>query len=80
MILGMVHFPEVQKKIQEEIQRVVGDDRLPGLEDKPNMPYCQAVLLELSRYFTPGPLAGPRVTTSDCTYRGYFIPKGTMVS
>lgn len=77
--MAMVNFPEVQKKIQEEIQRVVGKDRLPGLEDRNKMPYTMAVELELYRYFTPVGVAGPRNTTQDCTYNGYSIPKGTMV-
>ncbi|XP_071118874.1 cytochrome P450 2B9-like [Haliotis cracherodii] len=78
-LMAMVNFPEVQKKIQEEIQRVVGKDRLPGLEDRNKMPYTRAVELELYRYFTPVGTPGPRNTTQDCTYNGYSIPKGTMV-
>ncbi|XP_046557774.1 cytochrome P450 2C28-like [Haliotis rubra] len=52
-LAAMVNFPEVQKKIQEEIQRVVGKDRLPGLEDRNKMPYTRAVELESHRYYTP---------------------------
>ncbi|XP_046547613.1 cytochrome P450 2C70-like [Haliotis rubra] len=75
----MVNFPEVQKKIQEEIQRVVGKDRLPGLEDRNKMPYSSAMELEFYRYYTPAGAAGPRNTTQDCGYKGYSIPKGTKV-
>ncbi|XP_046547616.1 cytochrome P450 2D14-like [Haliotis rubra] len=78
-LAAMVNFPEVQKKIQEEIQRVVGKDRLPGLEDRNKMPYSRAVELELYRYYTPIGAAGPRTTTQDCSYKGYSIPKGTKV-
>ncbi|XP_046550285.1 cytochrome P450 2C31-like [Haliotis rubra] len=78
-LAAMVNFPEVQKKIQEEIQRVVGKGRLPGLEDRNKMPYTRAVELESHRYYTPVSLPGPRNTTQDCTYNGYRIPKGTMV-
>ncbi|XP_067655108.1 cytochrome P450 2C30-like isoform X2 [Haliotis asinina] len=78
-LAAMVNFPKVQKNIQEEIQRVVGKDRLPDLEDRNKMPYTRAVELELYRYFTPVGTPGPRHTTQDCTYKGYSIPKGTMV-
>ncbi|XP_046562296.1 cytochrome P450 2C30-like [Haliotis rubra] len=79
-LAAMVNFPKVQKKIQEEIQRVVGKDRLPDLEDRNKMPYTRAVELELYRYFTPAGTPGPRHSTQDCTYKGYCIPKGTMVT
>ncbi|XP_046550255.1 cytochrome P450 2C15-like [Haliotis rubra] len=78
-LAAMVNFPEVQKKIQEEIQRVVGKDRLPGLEDRNKMPYSKAVELELYRYYTPIGTPGPRNTTQDCSFKGYSIPKGTRV-
>ncbi|XP_067678545.1 cytochrome P450 2B19-like [Haliotis asinina] len=76
-LAAMVNFPGVQKKIQEEIQRVVGKDRLPGLDDRDKMPYTRAAELELYRYYTPAGLPGPRNTTQDCSYKGYSIPKGT---
>jgi cytochrome P450 len=34
-MLYMIEYPEVQKKIQDEIDAVVGRDRLPSWEDKP---------------------------------------------
>ncbi|XP_046556687.1 cytochrome P450 2C28-like [Haliotis rubra] len=57
-LAAMVNFPEVQKKIEEEIQRVVGKDRLPGFEDRNKMPYSKAVELEIYRYYTPVGAAG----------------------
>jgi len=43
----MTAFPEVQKKAQEELDRVVGSDRLPTLEDLENLPYVDALLKEV---------------------------------
>jgi len=40
-ILYMLRYPEVQRKVQEELDRVVGKDRLPIMEDKPNLPYTE---------------------------------------
>ncbi len=77
--MALVHYPDVQKRIQEEIERVVGDERLPGLEDRAEMPYSHAAMLETFRYFSTVPLPGPRCTTADVIYKGYTIPKRTMV-
>ena len=42
-------YPVVQKKAQEELDRVVGRDRLPAVEDEPNLPYCRAIIKEVRR-------------------------------
>ena len=33
-------YPQIQKRAQEELDRVVGRDRLPTVEDEPSLPYC----------------------------------------
>lgn len=40
-------YPEIQKKAQEELDRVIGRDRLPGIEDEKNLPYCHAIVKEV---------------------------------
>ncbi|KAI6042049.1 cytochrome P450 [Pisolithus marmoratus] len=55
-LLAMVLHPDVQRKAQEEIDRVVGVDRLPDFSDRPNLPYIEAVLLETIRWVPVGPL------------------------
>lgn len=47
--LAMVMNPEVIKKAQEEIDRVVGHDRLPSFSDRPNLPYVEALCKEVLR-------------------------------
>ena len=54
--LAMVRYPEVQKKAQEEIDRVVGPDRLPTLADRDNLPYMKALCTEVLRWIPVGPL------------------------
>jgi hypothetical protein len=49
MILSLVAFPQTQKKAHEEIDRVIGQDRAPRLEDFDNLPYCQALINEVHR-------------------------------
>lgn len=48
-VLAMMQFPEVQRRAQEEIDRVVGTDRLPTFADRPYLPYVEAVLKETLR-------------------------------
>lgn len=48
----MTLYPEVYKRLQEEIDRVVGYGRLPSYSDRPNLPYVEAVLKETLRWET----------------------------
>ena len=48
--LYMVRYPEVQQKIQEELDHVVGVNRSPLTTDKPNLPYTEAVIMEIQRH------------------------------
>lgn len=48
-ILAMVIHQDVFKKVQEEIDRVVGQDRLPDVQDKDSLPYFKCVFLEVLR-------------------------------
>lgn len=78
-MLCMVLNPEVRIKAQEEIDRVVGKDRLPNFTDRPNLPYMECVLSEVFRWTSPVPYALPHRLIEDDTYRDYFIPKGSFV-
>ncbi|XP_063056859.1 cytochrome P450 2J6-like [Engraulis encrasicolus] len=77
--LYMAKYPEVQEKVQAEIEQVIGNSRLPSMADRPNMPYTDAVLHEIQRLGNIVPLALPRNTTKDVQLNGYHIPKGTQV-
>lgn len=46
----MVLNPEIQRCAQEELDRIVGYDRLPNFGDRPNLPYVEAILKESIRY------------------------------
>lgn len=45
----LIKHPEVQAKVQKEIDDVIGPNRQPTMADRPNMPYTSATLLELQR-------------------------------
>ncbi|KAJ7127124.1 cytochrome P450 [Mycena epipterygia] len=78
-IMLMAMHPDVQTRVQEEVDRVVGKDRLPVIADRPDMPYLNAVIKETMRWHPVLPLSIARRTDKDDVYGGYFVPKGTTV-
>ncbi|KAJ7859331.1 cytochrome P450 [Mycena olivaceomarginata] len=79
LVLALVAYPEAQKKAHEEIDRVVGEHRMPTLEDLEQMPYVRAIISETHRFRPIAPLAGPHATLATEEYHGYIIPKGTTI-
>ncbi|XP_072015656.1 cytochrome P450 2A10-like [Amphiura filiformis] len=75
----LVRYPNVQDRIHREIDTVVGRNRLPKLDDKPNLPYTQAVIAELHRIISLAPLSDFHVAADTTTFRGYTIPKNCIV-
>jgi cytochrome P450 len=75
----MSRHPEIAEKAYEELNSVVGLARLPVLEDRPKLPYVEAILTEAMRYGPPAPLGIPHKCLKDDLYNGYFIEKGTTV-
>lgn len=71
--------PDVQRKAREEIDRVVGADRLPTLADRESLPYICAVFSEALRFHPIAPMGLPHMTTTEDEYEGYRIPKGAIV-
>lgn len=78
-VMYMMHHPEVQHTIQNEIDTVVGRNRLPTLNDRPKLPYMEASLRELMRIVTIFTLGIAHRATEDTHLGGYFIPKNTML-
>ncbi|KIJ11835.1 hypothetical protein PAXINDRAFT_15289 [Paxillus involutus ATCC 200175] len=74
--LAVVQNPHVWKRAQAEIDAVLGMDRLPTFEDRPFLPYVEAVMRETQRWQPVLPLCVPHATTSSDIYKGFYIPKG----
>ncbi|KAI9448685.1 cytochrome P450 [Lactarius psammicola] len=78
-VLGSM-FQEVQKRAQAELDSVISRDRLPTYDDKPRLPYIEAISKELLRWQMVIPLGIPHAPTDDNFYKGYFIPKGLLMT
>ncbi|XP_040148939.1 cytochrome P450 2U1 isoform X2 [Ictidomys tridecemlineatus] len=78
-LLYMSLNPDVQEKVHEEIERVIGPDRPPSLTDKAQMPYTEATIMEVQRLTVVVPLAVPHMTSEKTVLQGYTIPKGTLI-
>ena len=75
----MATHPDVQRKAQEELDRVVGHLHLPKFGDRKQMPYVDAIYREILRLHPPLGLGIAHVSTEDDHYKGFFIPKGTCI-
>ncbi|KAF8139517.1 cytochrome P450 [Mycena galopus ATCC 62051] len=77
--LAMAIHPDIQKKAQTEIDKFIGTHRLPEFEDRPLLPFVEAIYREVMRWKPVLPLGLPHASTADDVYDGYFIPNGATV-
>lgn len=77
-LLAMWLHPDVQAIAQAELDRVVGE-RVPTVDDRENLPFLTAVILECLRWGCPATIGVPHRLMEDDTYGEYFIPAGTTV-
>jgi len=78
-LIRMMMHPDIQRKVQQEIDDVVGRERLPTMEDKLRMPYTDATILEISRMASLAPVNAVHSTLEDVNLGGYLIPKDTPI-
>ena len=71
--------PHVVRKAQVELDRVVGDERLPDLSDWEDLPYVSAILKEVIRWGCPVPVGLPKRVTENNIYNGNLIPAGAII-
>jgi len=69
-VLAMVAFPEVQKRAQAEIDRVIGGERMPTIEDEPSLQYVRDCAKETMRWMPTAMFALPHAVTWDDSYMG----------
>ncbi|RYR67586.1 hypothetical protein Ahy_A03g013982 [Arachis hypogaea] len=75
----LANNPEIMKKVQEEVRRIVGGKSMIEENDLNEMKYMKCVIKETLRLHPPGPLLIPRETANSVEIKGYHIPKKVTV-
>jgi cytochrome P450 len=79
-VQAMALFPDVVTKAHEELDRIVGDGRLPTIDDIKSLPYIRGIVKETLRWLpTTVSAALPHAATADDTIDGYDIPAGAGI-
>ncbi|KAF5360076.1 hypothetical protein D9758_007556 [Tetrapyrgos nigripes] len=77
--LAMSLYPDVQSKGQEELDAILGKGRMPTFDDRPSLPYIEAIFREVMRWHPALPMGLCHDSIQDIAYNGYYIPKGTSI-
>ena len=78
-LLYLIRNPDVQQMVHQELDKVIGPTRLPGLKDKKSLPFVEAIITETLRISSVTPFLVPHKATVDTTLKGYHIPEGATV-
>ncbi|MED6136306.1 hypothetical protein PIB30_054793 [Stylosanthes scabra] len=75
----LIKNPTTMKKLQNEIEALVGIKRQVEEKDLNKLPYLDMVVKEILRLYPVGPLLVPHESLEDVTINGYFIEKNTRI-
>jgi len=83
-ILQMILNPYIQRRAQAELDTVIGSPdspsfRLPTFKDRSQLPYIEALMKESLRWHPSAPSGAPHVLMEEDEYRGWRIPKGSII-
>ena len=81
-LLYLLKHPEIQQRLQSDIDKIVPDGHLPCLDDRPKIPYVEAFIMEVLRCANILPMAVPHAVATNndfVVFEGYTIPRGTSV-
>lgn len=78
-LIYMVHNNDVQTKARNELDRVIGRNRLPTLNDRPDLPYIDAILCEVQRTANVAPLGIVHRAMETVKFGDYIIPKDAIM-
>ncbi|XP_076002149.1 cytochrome P450 2Y3 [Genypterus blacodes] len=75
----LIKYPLIQEQMQQEIDNAIGPKTAVRMEDKKSLPFTDAVIHEVQRFLDIVPLSLPHYTLKDVSFRGYTIPKDTVI-
>ena len=75
----MAMYPDIQRRVQDEIDSVVPKGGLPSLQDRSKLVYTEAVMLEVLRWATILPFAVVHLVPETFDYQGYTFPKESLL-
>ncbi|XP_043969265.1 cytochrome P450 2U1 isoform X1 [Gambusia affinis] len=79
VLLYLALYPDIQDQVQAEIDRVVDRRRPPSLTDRGSLPFTEATIMEVQRLTAVVPLSIPHMASETTAFRGFTIPKGTVI-
>lgn len=78
-LVYLLNHPHVLDRVQAEIDDVIGPDQEPSMKHKLQMPFTEATILEIQRMGDIVPFNVPHCTSENVEFRGYHIPKDTVI-
>ncbi|XP_076057956.1 cytochrome P450 2D20-like [Oratosquilla oratoria] len=75
----MTKHPEVQTRVQKELEAVVGLGNMPSFDHMDKVPYTLATIYEIQRFTSLVPISIPHAALYDFNVQGFRIPKGTLI-
>ncbi|XP_018717925.2 cytochrome P450 81E8 [Eucalyptus grandis] len=79
VMTNLLNNPDKLKKAQDEIDSIIGHDRLMEEPDVSKLSYLQCIIFETFRLSTTVPLLVPHESSAECTIGEYTVPRGTIV-
>ena len=76
---SLLQRPDVLKRAQEELDVIVGRERVLDESDLPSLKYLEAIVKETLRLYPSGPLLVPHIAKEACTVGGYYVPAQTQL-
>ncbi|KAG8474532.1 hypothetical protein CXB51_031376 [Gossypium anomalum] len=76
---NLLNHPQVLKKARDEIDSLIGEEKLIEESDVPKLHYLQSIIYETLRLYPAAPLLVPHMPSTDCSIGGYDVPSGTIV-
>ncbi|XP_054720108.1 cytochrome P450 2J2-like [Uloborus diversus] len=79
LLIALVEYPEVQKKVQEEIDSVIGREGKCHWQERAKLPYTYATVMEGQRWRSVTPLNVIHSAGGDFKIGDYDVPKGANI-